>query len=81
MKELFEKPMILAFFDINKKSIITMDASNQGIGAILSQIDEKGNRRMIASASRSLTETEKYYAVIEKEALGVVWGLKNVTIT
>ena len=77
MKELFEKPTILAFFDINKKSIITTDASNQGIGAILSQIDEKGNRRMIAAASRSLTETEKNYAVIEKEALGVVWGLEK----
>ena len=54
-----------------------MDASNQGIGAILSHIDEKGNRRMIAAAIRSLTETEKNYAVIEKEALRVVWGLEK----
>ena len=75
LKDIFEKPTILAFFDIKKNSIITTDASNQGIGAILSQMDDKGNRRIVAAASRSLTETEKKYAVIEKEALGVVWGL------
>ena len=77
LNEIFEKPTILAFFDIKKKNIITTYALNQGIGAILSQIDDKGNRRMIAAASRSLTETEKNYAVIEKEALGVVWGLEQ----
>ena len=70
LKEIFEKPTILAFFDIKKKSIITIDASNQGIGAILSQIDDKGNIDCSC-------EPQNNYAVIEKEALGVVWGLEK----
>ena len=32
---------------------------------------------MIAAVSRSLTEIENNYAVIEKEDLGVVWGLEQ----
>ena len=77
LKKIFNEPHILAHFDPKKKTMITTDACNQGIGAVLSQIDSEGNRRMIGAASRSLTSAEKNYAVIEKEALGVVWGLEK----
>ena len=77
LKKMFNEPPILAHFDPNKKTMITTDACTQGIGAVLSQIDSEGNRRMIGAASRSLTSAEKNYAVIEKEALGVVWGLEK----
>ena len=56
---------------------MTTDASDHGIGAILTQEDENGNRKMIGAASRSLSDTEKRYATIEKEALGVVWALER----
>lgn len=36
-----------------------------------------GSCRMIAAASRSLTETEQRYAVIEKESLAVCWLLEK----
>ena len=77
LKKMFNEPPILAHFDPKKNTMITTDACNQGIGAVLSQIDSEGNRRMIGAASRSLTSAEKNYAVIEKEALGVVWGLEK----
>ena len=67
----------LAYFDINKNTILTTDASDYGAGAVLSQEDKDGTRRMIGAASRSFTETEKRYATIEKEALAVVWGLET----
>ena len=54
---------------------MTTDASDHGIGAILTQ--EDGNRKMIGAASRSLSDTEKRYAYIEKESLGVVWALER----
>ena len=48
---------------------IECDASKDGLGAVLMQ-----NGRVIAYASRSLTETEKRYAQIEKECLSVVYS-------
>ena len=41
---------------------------------MLTQVQENGERRPICYASRSLSETEKRYAVIEKEALAVMWA-------
>ena len=77
LKEELTNTVTLNYFDKEKKTILTTDASQYGIGAVLSQVDEDGTRRMIGAASRSLTETERRYAVIEKEALGVVWGLEK----
>ena len=67
-------PGVLAYYDPNRPTIISADASSTGIGAVLIQIQENGARRPICSASRSLSETEKRYAVIEKEAVAVTWA-------
>ena len=49
--------------------IVAADASSVGIGAVLLQIQDGGRRRPVWYACRSIAETEKRYAVIEKEAL------------
>ena len=69
MKEILKKTITLTYFDINKKTVLITDASAYGIGAVLSQIDKDGIRKMIGAASRSLTETGSRYDVIEKKAL------------
>jgi hypothetical protein len=56
-----------------------VDASKQGLGAALIQIDpqQPEQENIIAFASKSLTETEKKYANIEREMLAVVFGVEK----
>ncbi|PFX12686.1 Retrovirus-related Pol polyprotein from transposon 17.6 [Stylophora pistillata] len=64
----------LAHYDPSRPTVISSDASNFGLGAVLLQLQEDGTRKPVYYASRSLSETEKRYAVIEKEALAVTWA-------
>ena len=45
------------------------------VGAIIFHVCEDGTERPVAYASRTLTETEKNYAQLEKEALSLVFGV------
>ena len=49
-----------------------MDASNTGIGAVLSQTQEDGAERVIVYASRVLSKAERRYCVTKQELLAVV---------
>ena len=51
------------------------DASNFGLGAVLSQ-EQDGQKVVLAYASRTLSSTEKNYEVTRRELLAVVYGLK-----
>lgn len=66
---------VLIFPDYEKEFILTTDASNYALGAVLSQ-GEIGQDQPIAYASRSLSDTEKRYATIEKEMLAIVFAVK-----
>jgi hypothetical protein len=70
---------ILATYDPTLPTIIASDASTVGIGAVLLQIHEDQTRRPVGFASRSLTDAEKNYAVIEKEALAITWACEKFT--
>ena len=61
----------LAFFDKNHKTELRVDASPVGLGAILCQIQDDGTSRPVAYASWSLSNVERRYSQIEREALGV----------
>jgi hypothetical protein len=66
----------LQYPDFTKEFILTTDASNQGLGAVLSQ-GEIGKDLPIAYASRNLNQAEKNYSTSEKELLAIVWGIKH----
>ena len=67
---------ILHLPDFSKLFVLKVDASDVGIGAVLMQSFD-GEEFPIAYASRKLLPRERNYAVIEKECLAVVWGVKK----
>ena len=51
IKKLFERDVILAYPDTTQHFVLDTDASKNGLGAVLSQIDKTGVERPIAFAS------------------------------
>lgn len=76
-KQLLTTSPVLAVYDPAKETVVTADASSFGVGAVLRQQQAKGNYAVIAYASRLLTDTERRYAQIEKEALALVWACEK----
>ena len=63
---------MLSAFDssLNIETILTTDASQYGLGAVLSQMSN-GVEQPIIFVSRTLSDAEKNYSVTEKETLAV----------
>ena len=76
IKNLLSSDTALAHYSPHHKTWVAADASNAGIGAVLMQ-EQDGKRRPVVFASRSLTDAEKNYAVIEKEALAATWAVER----
>jgi len=56
--------------------VLDTDASDHGIGAVLSQV-QNGEERVICYASRLYSDAEKRYCVTRKELLAVVFFMKH----
>ena len=63
---------ILVYPDYTKPFVLDTDASDVGIGAVLSQVYDDGTEHVIAYGSRSLSRQEQKYCVTRKELLAVV---------
>lgn len=75
-KELLVNAPLLQFPDFSRPFVLTTDASNVAIGAVLSQ-GQIGSDKPIAYASRTLNDAETRYSTIEKELLAIVWAVKH----
>ena len=65
---------VLRLPDFERQFVVTTDASDVAVGAILEQ-DFGSGLQPIAFASRKLNATEIRYSAYERELLGIVWAI------
>jgi hypothetical protein len=74
IKDILTNTPILTYYSKDAKShIIQTDASLKGLGGVLLQ-----DGKPVQYISRTLTKTEENYSSIERELLGVVFGLERL---
>ena len=70
-----EKPLNVV--DFEKPFNLFVDTSDYAIAGILTQTDDKGHEQPIAFASRKLSDTQRAWATVEKEAYAALWSLQK----
>lgn len=75
-KQLLLDNDLLAHYDPNKQIVVHCDASPYGLGAILSHVID-GVDRPVLFASCTLTDAQKNYSQLQREALSVVFAVKK----
>ena len=66
---------ILAYPDLFATLVFDTDASDVGLGAVISQIGPDGPERSIAYASRVLASSEHKWSIMDHECLAVIWAI------
>lgn len=69
-------PVLLRSPHWDERFLLQVDASNRGLGAILSQVDSEGAEHPVAFASKKLAVREERLSTTEKECLGMVWAVE-----
>lgn len=77
-KQLSKQNKVLVHYNTRLPLRIACEiAPPYGVGAVISHVMENGEKRPVAFASRTLSEAERKYAQIEKEALAIIFGVKK----
>ena len=75
LKQKLTTAPVLVYPDPEATFVLDTDASDQGIGAVLSQVTD-GQEQVVAYGSRVLTKQERKYCVTRRELLAVVYFMK-----
>ena len=76
LQKLCAESSILAYADFKAPFVLNTDASGDGLGAVLYQVQD-GKKRVIAYASRSLSKSKRNYPVHKLEFLALKWAITD----
>ena len=68
---------LLVHFDMGKPIVVHCDASEYGVGVVLSHLMDDGSERPVSFGSRTLSLAERNYSTIEKEGLALVFAVQK----
>ena len=77
IKAAFKDLITLSYPDFTKPFIVDCDASDFGIGGVLSQLIRPGVEQPVSYFSRTLSKPERKYAATRKEMLALVNSLRH----
>ncbi|GFT04785.1 retrovirus-related Pol polyprotein from transposon 297 [Trichonephila clavipes] len=76
-RKLIDKSVLYAP-NFEREFIVKTDASNAGMGAVLTQLNEQGEEHPILYLSKKFSEVEKRYCTTEKECASIVFAIKRL---
>ncbi|GBN31284.1 Retrovirus-related Pol polyprotein from transposon 17.6 [Araneus ventricosus] len=75
--KLIENPVLYSP-DFTKPFIVQCDASNIGVGVVLSQINEKEEEHPIMLLSKKFSKTEQNYSTTEREWASIIFAVQKL---
>ena len=69
---------VLRVQDFQREFTVFMDASNIGLGTVLSQADDDRNHHPVTYLSKKLQMGERHLSTIERECLAIIWALQKL---
>ena len=80
LKHLLCSAPILRYPDFNREFVLHTDASDVGLGVVLSQFDKHSREHVVAYASKTLSPRETNYSTTEKEAFAIQFGTQHFRV-
>jgi hypothetical protein len=77
LKDVLTSAPILIYPDMTKEFYLHVDASKWGLGAVLTQMDDKGRYRVVEYASTSLNKAQSDYPATVRECLAILWAINH----